>query len=77
MLLCGWRSAKNNRYEKIINVTYYSNKAGIEVSVSNRQKSMKFLLPGRDIEDGKRLANAILNGKTNVHIKKLDKGAVH
>ena len=59
--------------KKIINVTYYSNKAGIEVSVSNRQKSMKFLLPGRDIEDGKRLANAILNGKTNVPIKKLDK----
>lgn len=59
--------------KKIINITYFSNTSGMEISVSNRQKSMKFLLPGRDVEDGKRLANAILNGKTNVALKKLDK----
>ena len=52
--------------KKIVNVTYFSDKAGIEVSVSNRQKSMKFMLPGRTIEDGQRLADAVLKGEKQV-----------
>lgn len=59
--------------KKIIDIVYYNNTAGIEISVSNRQKSMRFLLPGRDIEDGHRLANAVKNGKTNVALKELNK----
>lgn len=34
---------------------------------------MKFLLPGRDIEDGQRLVNAIRNGQTSVRLKELTK----
>lgn len=58
---------------KLVNVVYYNNDAGIEISVSNRQKSMKFLLPGRTIEDGHRLANAVLNGNTSVTLTELNK----
>ena len=51
---------------KLVNVRYYSDASGIEVTVSNRQKVMKFLLPGRSIEDGQRLANAIIHGQSAV-----------
>lgn len=59
--------------KKIVKAVYFNNKAGIEIAVSNRQKSMKFLLPGRDIEDGQRLVNAIRNGQTSVRLKELTK----
>lgn len=52
--------------KKLVNVRYYSDVPGIEVTVSNRQKVMKFLLPGRSIEDGQRLANTIIQGKSAV-----------
>lgn len=58
---------------KIVNIVYFNDSAGIEVSVSNRQKSMKFMLPGRTIEDGQRLANAILNHNTSVTLTLLTK----
>lgn len=41
--------------KKLVNVRYYSDVHGIEVTVSNRQKVMKFLLPGRSIEDGQKI----------------------
>ena len=59
--------------KKIINIVYFDNDAGIEISVSNRQKSMRFLLPGRTIEDGKRLANAIKQGNHSVKLTELTK----
>lgn len=59
--------------KKILDIIYYSNSAGFEVTVSNRQKTMRFMLPGRDIEDGQRLANAIKNGKSSVALKELTK----
>lgn len=59
--------------KKIVNIIYFSNDPGVEVSVTNRQKSMRFLLPGRTIEDGQRFANAIKNGKTSVALTELTK----
>lgn len=52
--------------KNLVSVRYFSDTPGIEVAVSNRQKVMKFLLPGRTIEDGQRLSNAILQGQSVV-----------
>lgn len=59
--------------KKLNQVVYFNNTPGIEVSVSNRQKSMQFRLPGRTIEDGSRLSDAILNGKSKVMLTELKK----
>lgn len=58
--------------KKIVNVTYFSDTSGIEVSVSNRQKSMRFMLPGRTISDGQRFANAVQRGEEEVALTELD-----
>lgn len=59
--------------KKLNQVLYFNDGAGIEVSVSNRQKSMRFMLPGRTIEDGQRLSNAILQGSSTVMLTELTK----
>lgn len=59
--------------KKLNQVVYFNNTPGIEVSVSNRQKSMQFRLPGRTIEDGDRLADAIINGKSEVMLTEITK----
>lgn len=59
--------------KKIIRIAYFSKESGIEISVSNREKSMRFLLPGRSIEDGERLAEAVLKGKKSVALTELTK----
>ena len=58
--------------KKIVNVTHFSDTAGIEVSVSNRQKSMRFMLPGRTIQDGQRFANAVQRGEEEVALRELN-----
>ena len=57
--------------KKMIRMVHFTNDPGIEITVSNRQKSMRFMLPGRTIEDGRRLQNAIADGKTSVVLTEL------
>jgi hypothetical protein len=54
--------------KKINRVVYLSNTSGIRVSVSNRQKSMEFHFNGYTIDDGHRVANAILQGMNQVQV---------
>ena len=58
----GGGQSRTIQTNKINSVTYFTDKTGIEVSVSNRQKSMRFYMRDRPIEDGARLAEAMLNG---------------
>ncbi|MDR2873984.1 MAG: hypothetical protein LBV42_04505 [Methanobrevibacter sp.] len=62
---CGGQS-RTIEHKKINQLLYYNNIPGIEISVSNHQKTMKFLLPGQTIEDGQILADAILHLKSSV-----------
>ncbi|WP_455644938.1 CFI-box-CTERM domain-containing protein [Methanosphaera sp.] len=52
--------------KKINEVNYYTKMAGIEISVSNRQKTMRYILPGRTVDDGKNLCEAIEEGRSQV-----------
>lgn len=58
---------------KIISIVNFVDSAEIEISVSNRQKSMRFALPGRTVDDSSRLAQAINDGDISVPITQLTK----
>lgn len=69
----GGGQSRTIQLNKINQILTDPNNSVIEISVSNRQKSMRFALSGRTPKDAENVANAILSGQTSVVITELTK----